>query len=527
MEQVGARKSWGSIFELLVYAAIMAGIFGTYFAYPQPQGFLLFHTLAESFAIFILSGMFIVSWNTRHYAKNTFFLVMGVSSFYIALIELLHTLAYKGMNVFIGYTPVTNLPTQLWIAGRYFQAISIFVALLAINKTINSRILIESCTIAFLALVILIFTGLFPVAHDGITLTPFKIASEYVVDFILGISAVLLIIHRTTFPRKVFILTLLFIIFLMISEIWFTLYVSVYDLTNLIGHLVMIVAYICAYKAIIQINLEDPIAAMFKKITESSRNLSDMNAKLHKEITERVRAENVLHQFLATTSHELRTPITVLEQSIQNLISFNDKLQEDQRDKLLSGISRNINLMAELVEDLLTLSRIDEGKILLEKKEMKFDDLITDVVNLMEPVLKEKGIEAIISGDNDVMYVGDRTIITKVIRIFIDNAIKYSHPDSQIQVHVAANYTGEYNASANPGLLIEFVDHGIGIDETFLPKLFQRFSRSEQVKNQPGTGLGLAIAKEMVALHGGSIHVSTEVGEGTTFSIFLPRQESL
>src|SRR5271157_6053598 len=254
MEQVGARKSWGSIFELLVYAAIMAGIFGTYFAYPQPQGFLLFHTLAESFAIFILSGMFIVSWNTRHYEKNTFFLIMGISSFYIALIELLHTLAYKGMNIFIGYVPATNLPTQLWIAGRYFQAISILVALLAINKAIHPRFLIVCCTIVCSVLVILIFMGLFPVAHNGLTLTPFKIASEYIIDIILAISATLLILHRTIFPKKIFLLTLLFIIFLMTSEIWFTLYVSVYDLTNIIGHLVMIVAYICAYKAIIQIN---------------------------------------------------------------------------------------------------------------------------------------------------------------------------------------------------------------------------------------------------------------------------------
>ncbi len=241
------------------------------------------------------------------------------------------------------------------------------------------------------------------------------------------------------------------------------------------------------------------------------------------DITERKQAEERLSQLISTVSHELRTPITVLLMSIEYLTKNRDTPNEDLEEKLMDGISRNIQLLNQLAEDILLISRIDEKKLKLSWKEYKPLEILTEILYLMEPIGKEKNIEFEVDVDESLQLRGDAKRIDQIFRIIIDNAIKYSSKNSKVEIRAINNYEGKYNLNGNPGILFQFKDYGRGIPKEDLPKIFERFFRSSNVNEIAGTGLGLAIVKDLIEAHKGHFFVESELGKGTTFNLFLPQ----
>ena len=182
-------------------------------------------------------------------------------------------------------------------------------------------------------------------------------------------------------------------------------------------------------------------------------------------------------------------------------------------------------MLQELIEDILTLSRIDDKKVVLDKKEFLPYDIIEDTLVLMEPQIKEKNIKVNLDFDQILRLFGDIKRIDQVFRILIDNAIKYSRNNSEVRITALENYTATFNSDVTEGTLFQFIDNGIGIPETDLPHIFERFYRSENTKDIKGSGLGLAIAKHLTELHGGEIYVKSEFASGSTFSVFLPKHQ--
>jgi len=227
--------------------------------------YLLFHSIAEVISIVISGGIFFIGWNSRKYMKSSFFLIVGSSFLFISVIDLFHTLSYSGMNIFLNYD--ANLPTQLWIAARYWQSVSYLLASLAINKKVNASYLMGSGIIIISILFYTIFMGLFPTCFvEDVGLTPFKIISEYVIDSILLASIVILYKFRKEFNKKIFYLIIISISATMVSELAFTFYVSVFDFSNLIGHILKIVAFFFIYKAIIEIGIMNPFGLLLRKL---------------------------------------------------------------------------------------------------------------------------------------------------------------------------------------------------------------------------------------------------------------------
>ncbi len=246
------------------------------------------------------------------------------------------------------------------------------------------------------------------------------------------------------------------------------------------------------------------------------------------DITKQKKAEENLRQFIAIASHELRTPIFVIMQALDNLRDYKDRISKENREKLKQNIYRNAKLLSDLVENLLITARIDGKRISLTMKEYNPLGVIRDVLKQMEPqrVVKEIFIDVNLNGD--IILIGDEQQVGQVFRILIDNAIKYSDTNSKIEIKGIDNYEGKYNTRGVDGMLFEFKDNGFGIREEDIPRLFQRFFRASDVKQISGTGLGLSIAKELITLHGGEIFVESEYGKGSTFFIFLPHKiESL
>jgi len=244
-----------------------------------------------------------------------------------------------------------------------------------------------------------------------------------------------------------------------------------------------------------------------------------------RDITDRKKFENIQKQFISTVSHELRTPISVISQSISNLQKYSDKLTEDQRKKLTNSILRNSDLLAELINDLLLISQIDEQKLKLEWRSYSPFNILQGVLDQLEPKRSAKEIDIEFEVDQNIQLFGDPKKVGEIFRILLDNTLKYSANNTKIQIKATNHYRGNYNSKDTEGLLIQFTDSGRGIRPEEIPHLFTRFFRSDEVKNIPGTGLGLSIALNLIQLHRGEIHVESTYGKGTTFFLFLPLLE--
>ncbi|MHA1301242.1 MAG: PAS domain S-box protein [Candidatus Helarchaeota archaeon] len=246
-----------------------------------------------------------------------------------------------------------------------------------------------------------------------------------------------------------------------------------------------------------------------------------------RDVSQFVEFDNMRKRFVSTASHELRTPISAIIQSIRNLKKYKERLSAKQEEELITIMTQNADLLAELVEDLLTISRIDENKLRLEWNQYRPSELVNLVLNQLEPRRRKKNIQVKLDMDYDAILYGDSKKVSQIFRIFIDNAIKYSKENSKIEISINDNYMGQFNSQGTEGVLIQFTDHGMGIREEEMGFLFNRFFRSKDVQDIPGTGLGLSIARELTKLHYGDIFVQSEFGKGSTFSIFLPRLEKI
>lgn len=836
--------------EVIEYLILFLGLLLVYVT--SLYRYLLFHSIAEIFSVIISGGVFFVGWNSRRYMKNSFFLILGVSSLFIGIFDLIHTFSYAGMQIFLEYD--ANLPTSLWIAARYLQAGSILTALLLLKRTINPFYLLVTYFLITIILLMLIFNNLFPICYiENYGLTSFKIISEYVIDLVLLVSLLLIIRNREEFDKKVLVLIVSSIVSIMIAELTFTFYISVYGFSNLVGHIFKIIAFYLLYKSIIQIGIEKPFDLLLRQIKRSElelRNIIDntgagitmldengiyllvneraatdlggipedfigktlhdvlpqkladeymksnqeliregrsrsyqrtfdipvgrktywiveqpiedheskfpsllsvateitelkkaeeeikkreydlrervkeltcfynfskliekkeisieqvleetlrylppawqypeitcarifyigqelttanfretewvlkanireygkttgaievfyleekpefeegpffreerflingisemlgtfierkkneeeilnlskfpsenpnpvlrannqqviysnkigkklfninekslipkvleepvtnalIKRKIEKlevrlnnrtftlavtpventdyvnvyglDITERKKAEQKISQLISTVSHELRTPITVLLMSIEYLNKNKSSLNKELEEKLMDGISRNIQLLNELAEDILIISRIDENRLELERKEYNPLEIINDILYLMEPIGKEKNIVFEVEVNGHIHLRGDSKRIDQIFRIIIDNAIKYSNENSKIEIKAIENYQGEYNLNGNNGVLFQFKDHGRGISKEDIPNIFQRFYRGSNVDKITGTGLGLAIAKDLIKAHQGKLYIESELEKGTTINLFLPQ----
>lgn len=283
LKQIEDPRKKERIETLLLSAGVLAGLY-----WISQVNYLLFHSLAEMFGVTISFTIFILAWNTRRFLENDYLLILGVASLAVGLIDIVHTLAYKGMGVF---PADANLATQLWIASRYLMAISFLLAPLFLRRRVRLRVLL----LAFAAITTLIFLsifswGIFPDCYiEGVGLTPFKKISEYTISAIFLGSAGLLWLKRAAFDRRVLRLLLISIGFSVVAELAFTDYISVYGGANLLGHFFKIASVAFIYSSVVSTGLRKPYDLLFRDIVLKS-------SELEKEVAMRTQTEGALRQ---------------------------------------------------------------------------------------------------------------------------------------------------------------------------------------------------------------------------------------
>ena len=249
--------------------------------------YLLFHSVAELFSVLVAFSTFAIAWNSRRFLSNGYLLFLGIAYLFVGVVDLVHALTYQGMGIYP--ESGANLPTQLWIAARYLESGSLVAATLFFDKRLNHRLTLAGYGLG----TILIFwsvgrPGLFPDCFvEGSGLTPFKIGSEYLICLLLAGALILLRRRRDKFTPQVFCLLVGAILLTIVAELAFTFYVSVYGLSNLIGHIFKIASVYLIYRAIIQTGLVRPYELIFRNLKQSEAALAAANTELENRVAER------------------------------------------------------------------------------------------------------------------------------------------------------------------------------------------------------------------------------------------------
>ena len=270
------------------------------------------------------------------------------------------------------------------------------------------------------------------------------------------------------------------------------------------------------------------LAALNETLAQANAELARNNAVLVREIAERERAEGALQDadrrkntFLATLSHELRNPLAAIANAVGVLhVAASGAPHVDAARDVLG---RQIAHLVRLVDDLLDVSRITTGKISLRREPVDLVSVVERAVETAVPHLNERRQRLTVHTPPEPLWVdGDPVRLTQVVANLLANAIKYTGEAGRIELRVERR--AGTDASGAEGVL-RLVDSGIGIAPKMLPRIFDLFSQGEHGpdRQEGGLGVGLALVRELVALHGGTVEVSSAgVGEGAEFVVRLP-----
>jgi heavy metal sensor kinase len=217
-------------------------------------------------------------------------------------------------------------------------------------------------------------------------------------------------------------------------------------------------------------------------------------------------------QFIADASHDLRTPLTVLQMELELLLLSNS--HEDHTRTALEKSLIEIDRLTRLASDLLLLARADSHQLKLDKTRFRFDELILECMGQLKELAERKNISFQFNMDEPAEIVADEALIRRLIINLLDNAIKFSPQQSLIRVDLQTESTQT---------ALSIADQGPGIAAEEIPKVFQRFHRAESSRTSAGSGLGLAIAKAVADEHEGAIAVESRPSGGTIFTVTLPR----
>jgi len=219
------------------------------------------------------------------------------------------------------------------------------------------------------------------------------------------------------------------------------------------------------------------------------------------------------NNFVSMVSHEFRTPLGIIQSSTEILADYLDKLDPDERDEQLRSIVKNTRRMAELMEEVLVLGRLDAGKMDFSPAEM---DLLAFCERTVDEVMAASHNRCPIEldcADAPEHFVGDERLLRHIFTNLLSNGVKYSEAGSSVTFRLRGE--GDH-------VVFAVRDRGLGIPEADLPRLFNAFQRGRNVAHVPGTGLGLIVVKRCTELHGGEIKIESSLGHGTIATVRLP-----
>ncbi|GAC1467443.1 MAG: hypothetical protein PVSMB1_16480 [Gemmatimonadaceae bacterium] len=259
---------------------------------------------------------------------------------------------------------------------------------------------------------------------------------------------------------------------------------------------------------ITQLNLNERLPLM-----HSADELESLSVALNHMISRLENAIQTSKRFVADASHELRTPLTVLRGELENLAQ-DAQLRVHTRE-YLGSMLEEVDRLAEIVESLLALSKLDAGEASSERVKFDLGELATSTAEQMSLLAEDKNITVVCEAAPQVIVEGDRARMKQVVVNLLDNAIKYTPNGGRVLMKISRD--------AREAIL-DVADNGMGIPVDALPHMFKRFFRVDDSRSrkQGGAGLGLSIVKSICNAHGAAVEVTSAPGEGSSFRVRQP-----
>lgn len=290
---------------------------------------------------------------------------------------------------------------------------------------------------------------------------------------------------------------------------------------------VVITFIVLAFVVIMSYLILDPL----KKMLETVRKISDgqlhqrIELKGNNEFTELSDAINTMtnrleqvdtsrQEFVSNVSHELKTPLSSIKVLSDSLLLQEDVPNEMYRE-FMQDINSEVDRMTNIINDLLSLVRLDSGAAKLNIKEVNVNDFLKDIIKQLTPLANRKNITINYDSHNDVSIEADEVKLNLAITNLVENGIKYTPEDGSVKISVEND---------NQNCYITIQDTGIGISEEEQSRIFERFYRVDNSRDREtgGTGLGLAITHSTIMLHNGSVKIISGEGKGSTFIVRIP-----
>lgn len=244
-----------------------------------------------------------------------------------------------------------------------------------------------------------------------------------------------------------------------------------------------------------------------------SHRLERLYNIMQKDRNSIAKERNELQSLLSDISHQTKTPIANLKMLNETLLTR--PITEEKRKDFLHATSSQLDKLEFLIQALVKTSRLETGVITLEKKETPIEDTLVTAINGVLAPLEKKKICLNVDCPEDLVLSHDSRWTSEALFNLLDNAVKYTPDGGNIQVVVR---------KWEMYLKIDVIDTGRGITESEQATIFKRFYREEAVHDIEGIGIGLYLAREIIMMQGGYLLVTSEVGKGSTFSVFLPRE---
>jgi two-component system phosphate regulon sensor histidine kinase PhoR len=260
-----------------------------------------------------------------------------------------------------------------------------------------------------------------------------------------------------------------------------------------------------------------PFTVWVTPLVPSDDPLAPAQFVIARDLTEQERLSRLRADFVANASHELRTPLTALKGFVETLAGP-ARDDPDARERFLGIMGEQADRMARLIDDLLSLSRVELNEHVPPSGQVDLTVLAADVLRSLAPLAEKAGITLVNLLPADAQIVpGDRDELAQVLQNLVQNAIKYGRPKGSVELSLQRSAGGI-------GLMVK--DDGIGIAPEHLPRLTERFYRvsAKDSRDRGGTGLGLAIVKHIVARHRGELDIRSTLGTGSTFTVWLPEK---
>lgn len=465
------------------------------------HGYLLFHSFAELFSVVIAATYAVIAWHTRQVSEGSPIGALGVAYFFVAVLDVFHTLAFPGMGIFVGYGYPAN---QVWIVARMIEASALcvfnFVDLRDLRQ--SRAVLLSYSAVSVGGLASIFVFRIFPVCFvEGVGQTPFKVAAELVIVFLLALAFFILRANRKQYMPSVYRMLQLSIGATALSELTFMVYISNFDALNLAGHLLKIVSFYLVYRAVVVTCLEKPQEILFDRLKRTAEELRNSNESKD--------------SFISILSHDLRGPLSGIR-SMARLYAEEESegLGIQERDAF-SEIGKAADASLQLVERVLDWAKARGGSLVPVPRELNLAAAVDAELEALAEFANGKGVLVRTDFAISRTVFADGDMFGAIVRNLVQNAIKFTPSGGTVVVSLRRGESA---------LILEVSDTGVGMSKNTIARLFDANDRVTMpgTDGEKGGGFGLVLCAEFAARMGGALSAKSEQGKGSVFRLVLP-----